>query len=357
MKKYNRIIHLRSKDNPPTFNPLMSQNETKPTSSGLDPSKILDNSPYLPAPAQITFRSFSLEILDSTKKPTTFLPSVHRRGEIKEFSRKSKRRMMLKLSKFNYDFYETKLFFTCTFHNIYPQTKSETKKYLLSLIKRIERIDKAVAMVWRVEKQKRGAPHFHFILCFPKFYNGKEKSELSKKLKISWGDLTFHINKYAYTVASDVRELNSNIKTFNYISKYSSKVDDEKTNYRLGRIWGIRGNVKEFDEIQFEVSQYFADELKRLIFNELNTHIKVSREYENYIFTYDLVRLIIPYEKILLFLKAAANITGEHNYKKYLYRQASLFDESNDLNNIIDKHSSNSSYPSPTAYNIDSWHS
>ncbi|MCO6473710.1 MAG: hypothetical protein J5I57_08270 [Melioribacteraceae bacterium] len=355
MKKYKRIIHLRNKDNPPTYNPLMSQNETKPTSSGLDPSKILDNSPYLPASAQITFRSFSLEILDNSKNPTTFLPSVHKRGEIKEFSRKSKRRMMLKLSKFNYDYYETKLFLTCTFRNIFPTSKTETKQYLLSLIKRIERIDKDVALVWRVEKQKRGAPHFHFILCFPKFYNGKEKRELSKKLKNAWGDLTHHINKYAYTLASDVRELNSNIKTFNYISKYSSKVDDENAQYRLGRIWGIRGNVKEFDEIQFEVSQYFADELKRMIFNELNTHIKVSREYENYIFTYDLVKLIIPYEKILLFMKATADITGEHGYKKYLYRQASLFDESNDSDKYFDEHSDASTLCNPKTYNINSW--
>lgn len=326
IKKYNRIIRLRYKDNSPQYNPLMYQNETLQTKNTDNATTLLDNSPYLPATCKVAFNSFSLSVYNPQKTPKTNIPTKHKRGDILNFSRKSRRRMLLKLSTINYEAYNTRLFFTCTFHDKFPTSKDEVNRLLFATIKRIERLDDNLSIIWRIELQKRGAPHFHFILLFQRFYTSKEKVELSKKLKNIWGDLTIHLNNYAYTIGSDLRELNSNHKTFNYISKYSSKSSADERPVKLGRIWGVRGFVIESKPLEFECSFDFAEKLKELILQEMRTKFQIRDEYQNYILTYDDVKFIMPYEVILTFLRATAEILDEKNYESQIYKQANLFE-------------------------------
>lgn len=304
---------------------LMPQNETHKTKSGTNLASSLDNSPYLPATGKLFFNSFSLNLYNPDKNPKICVPKKHKRGEIKEFSRKSRRRMLLKLSAFNYDSYNTKFFFTCTFHKKYPTSKESIKKYLLLIVKRIERIDPSFTIIWRVELQKRGAPHFHFILISEKTFNGKEKVNYSSKLKKAWGNITEDINKFSYTIGSDVRELNSNHKTFIYISKYSAKYLDSKTELKLGRFWGVRGKINVFENIEIEVSNNFLETLKQMILDEMQTRFSLNDKFVNYVLTFDLVKFIIPYEIILTLIKATSDITGEIVNLDKLYKQSSFF--------------------------------
>lgn len=304
---------------------LMPQNETQKTKSGTNLASSLDNSPYLPARSKLYFNSFTLNLYNPSKNPVIKPPTKHKRGDIKEFSRKSRRRMLLKLSRFNYDSYFTKLFFTTTFHNIYPKSKKDTKDYLLRIIKRIERIDPAFTIIWRVEIQKRGAPHFHFILLLDKALNGKDKLLYCKKLKNAWGDITSDINKFSYSVGSDVRELNSNHKTFMYIAKYSAKYIDGSKVLKLGRFWGVRGNIITFNNIEIDCSPHFIETLRTMILNEMQTKITLNQKYVNYVMTFDLVKFIIPYEIILILLKATSDLTGEVINLDQLYSQEELF--------------------------------
>lgn len=88
-----------------------------------------------------------------------------KRGRVEEFSAESRRR----LSKLVASFDQTRVvvghfrFVTLTYPKVFP-TARETKVHLDRVLKRFERAWGPRGMVWKLEPQKRGAPHYHLLI-------------------------------------------------------------------------------------------------------------------------------------------------------------------------------------------------
>jgi hypothetical protein len=92
------------------------------------------------------------------------------RGRISEFSHESRHRLLTFVNSINRQELppERVWFVTLTYPGVWPEDPAEWKRHLQSLRKRLERVWGAkIPAVWKLEPQRRGAPHFHLLLLVP----------------------------------------------------------------------------------------------------------------------------------------------------------------------------------------------
>ena len=134
-------------------------------------------------------------------------------------------------------------FLTLTTQRVH--TPKEFKRRMFILLKRFRRRHPRLAAVWRLEFQKRGAPHIHLVL-----YNAPW---LDKEwIQSSWGEIVTEERPF-----TRIERVKSHRSLLSYVSKYVAK--DTGFNYvpkltalgvvsdgdALGRCWGVfgRGNL------------------------------------------------------------------------------------------------------------------
>lgn len=159
-----------------------------------------------------------------------------KRGKIRGFSAKSRKRALELAAKVRTK--KRLVFITLTY--IDAPTPKRAKQDLHNFLQHVYRHAPKAGVMWRMEYQKRGAVHFHF-LCFNMPFWRKEN--LSK----TWARIT-----------GDPREPRTRIEAVRsrkhamaYVSKYIAKADSSsglvyspypnEAEFWQGRIWGVRG--------------------------------------------------------------------------------------------------------------------
>ena len=202
-------------------------------------------------------------------------PGTQKRGKVAGFSAKSRNRLMRTLGEVRRDCLP--MFVTLTFPAQYP-TIERAKRDLDTLIKRLARKFPDVAGVWKLEPQKRGAPHFHLLVW------GASFPELLAFIPEAWcevvasGDpnhLAWHKGELGNSPC--VQQIESQRGVFWYASKYMSK--EVGTMFSdWGRWWGVfhRDNLPLGEVVNVEVTEEKAIEFIRYM--RRFAHIR-SRDY------------------------------------------------------------------------------
>tara|TARA_R110000796_G_scaffold250309_1_gene379133 strand:+ start:354 stop:1163 length:810 start_codon:yes stop_codon:yes gene_type:complete len=133
------------------------------------------------------------------------------------------------------------LFLTLTYHNAWEGRSP--RKDLDVYLKRLRRRFPTVAYVWRLEPQKRLAPHFHLLLFFEDRVSDAEKADI----KDQWHTLVepesdFH-NLYGAKVEADLDGMEG-VRV--YISKYCAKVGEDgstRPEWWQGKYWATSKNL------------------------------------------------------------------------------------------------------------------
>lgn len=161
------------------------------------------------------------------------------RGEIAGFSRASRKRLIELMHQLEY---KTVHFLTLTYPACFPTSGLVFKAHLRAWRERFQRKYGKLRVIWRLEFQERGAPHFHLLVMDAPFL---DKEWLSR----SW---------YEVVGSGDERHLKAgtNIKlvtdakqcklVMSYVGKYIGKIDQStapKEVEHVGRYWGC-WNVK-----------------------------------------------------------------------------------------------------------------
>jgi len=140
-------------------------------------------------------------------------PAASKRGEIKGFSRKSRRRLIDLMARL-----ETtkirKTFLTLTFQGV--PTSEEARAAFKRFTMRLRRAYPEVSAVWRVELQSRGAAHYHMMLFNLPYIPQKE-------LQDTWTECTREIRSIV-----NVQLIRSHRGVMKYVSKYIAKVEKPK---------------------------------------------------------------------------------------------------------------------------------
>jgi hypothetical protein len=177
-------------------------------------------------------------------KTTVYKPGASdkrgKRGKIKGFSYASRLRLLEVIGAIRRDA-ELPMFATVTYPDKFP-TCEQAKKDLAAFVRRMKRQFSECAMIWKMEPQERGAPHFHMLIW------GVSLHELMSFVPVAWFDiagqgdhnhLLFHLgllkNQHCVQAVRTFRGV------WNYAAKYIGKTFEVAgwSEQWTGRFWGI----------------------------------------------------------------------------------------------------------------------
>jgi hypothetical protein len=156
-----------------------------------------------------------------------------KRGEIRGFSPASRRRLMtLMASVDRTQFTRKPLFVTLTYPGKYPTDAKVYKAHLKAFISRFNRRYPHTAIIWRLEYQKRGAPHYH-LMIFTKWFVPW------KWVAGAWYDATGAREYLTLVAGTETRAIRSWRGVQFYAAKYLSKTTMLPAGAKPGRLWGV----------------------------------------------------------------------------------------------------------------------
>lgn len=167
-------------------------------------------------------------------------PKGGKRGKITAFSFASRRRLMRTIAKIKLDA-ELPCFVTLTYPNKFP-SPIESKKHLDIFNKRLCRAFPNCGFIWKLEPQKRGAPHYHLLVW------GCDEKLLSDFVPVAWheiaggGDevhLMFHLGQLGNEHC--VSQVRSRKGVMRYAEKYLGKTFEVAgwDEVYPGRFWSV----------------------------------------------------------------------------------------------------------------------
>lgn len=207
-------------------------------------------------PSEFTLRAQGRLLKVTAKSNSEEHNSGGRRGKVAAFSAASRLRLMQKMATIKPVRNFHALFITLTYGQDYP-SPTLAKRHLDNFLKRLRRRWLYVSGFWRLEFQKRGAPHFHLVLFGVPFMH---KSDIAK-----WWGATIG-RQFWDTSADEIREPFTRIEAIRshrqcayYVSKYVAKhgeggfncnayltADDKfihpqtgEVSDSIGRYWGV----------------------------------------------------------------------------------------------------------------------
>lgn len=189
---------------------------------------------------------------------------VATRGQVTEFSDKSRHRMQKKLAKARG--LEWGVFATLTYPDNFPKEPDRWHRDIKVLIQRLRRLTWQTYGMWRLELKPRLsgeyegwlAPHFH-LLIFPKNTLNKPKlAVLRRWLRMAWYDVAHDGDKHQGSAGTQFDNINSRKHAVYYCSKYIGKVEGSYSIIaNVGRHWGTFGewDLSEFIRVWLSPSQ------------------------------------------------------------------------------------------------------
>lgn len=167
----------------------------------------------------------------STSRPL----SRGRRGQVKTFSKSSRRNLLRTIGKLNCS--ERVYFVTLTYPAVFPKCK-QAKRHLDTFGKRLIRRLPTASFVWRLEWQKRGAPHFH-LLVFGLPLSAKAARRYVSRI---WYETVGSLDENHLKAGVQLDKMRSWRGVMAYCSKYVAKVGPILED-SPGRLWGAVNRV------------------------------------------------------------------------------------------------------------------
>tara|TARA_B110000438_G_scaffold63777_1_gene64300 strand:+ start:2547 stop:3548 length:1002 start_codon:yes stop_codon:yes gene_type:complete len=191
-----------------------------------------------------------------------------KRGKVQGLSRSARKRLLFLINSFGE--VPNAFFVTLTVRDWKDDYKL-WKKWLNNTLVGLRYHFPSVSGIWRLEFQKRGAPHFHLIL-FPKDNSPIEeiRDVLTKYWTKSISDVTYKKRKVQVEKVRDIRKSNF------YLAVYSSKDAQDRKDIPTGRLWG-KINKKELPICEYEKGEVCEIQLvwlKRLYRRSLRQPIR-----------------------------------------------------------------------------------
>lgn len=193
------------------------------------------------------------------------------RGVIDGFSLDSRRRLRLKLMGVDWSSVDL-LWVTLTYHKEWASDFDGWKTDLDNYIKRVIRNwSSYVGLIWRLEFQARGAPHFHILLGFKKGFSPKSSIfgawSGSAWAAVIGGLNDRHLVKHGCRVC-EVSRVNGLGVLLGYLVKEMGKTKQSRrvAGSGTGRMWGVRGDIPTttIADVQFKTQADFETFIKRV---------------------------------------------------------------------------------------------
>ncbi len=179
-----------------------------------------------------------------------------RRGKIQGFSKKSRRRLMQKISMTKKSCLP--MFVTLTYPGEFSEDPKVWKRDLQVFWMRFVRRFPDVGAVWKLEFQKRGAPHYHLLVW------GVSYIDLLRFVPEAWYQVVGSGDVRHFNAGTRVEQVRSWRGVMAYASKYLAKLESVPYD-AVGRFWGVKGNIPWADMVQISLTDREAFQFIRLL--------------------------------------------------------------------------------------------
>ena len=206
------------------------------------------------------------------------------RGKCKVFTPAARKRMMTMLSKIDVSS-DKPLFVTLTYGREWSRDYKDWKTHLTRFKKRLLRKFPDASGVWKLEPQKRGAPHYHILLYGVKFID-------PDWLALAWAECTEDTSQGHIDAGTQCVAIESSNGVAYYASKYVAKVGDEDSlpDYwqNVGQWWGYLNKAKipfaeeqvlvVSDDVAIAMSRFLKVKLQDFKYDQIVSRIE-KEEY------------------------------------------------------------------------------
>lgn len=156
-----------------------------------------------------------------------------KRGAISGFSRSSQQRLRVLTNSLGDDL-PLPLFVTLTYPGEWPGEGARWKRDLDAVLKLLTKWTDKATIIWKMEPQERGAPHFHLAIFTEKFMGPKW---LARK----WYRIVGSKDRRHLRAGTGVERARSRRGSLAYMAKYIGKAFVAPEGWEhVGRYWGVR---------------------------------------------------------------------------------------------------------------------
>lgn len=178
-----------------------------------------------------------------------------KRGTVQSFSVASRRRLQRLLSCLRWSELGDAAFVTLTYHDVPPNWLENFRAWLQQLRRQ------KIKYIWRLEWQRRGAPHWHLIL-----WNAADADEQLSQLRASWHAIAAHGSEAHHEYGWHQRPVDSFRAARAYLSKYVAKADPAPPPPEAAgrRVWGASRDLPTDPQIVGDLSRKNFFTLRRI---------------------------------------------------------------------------------------------
>lgn len=174
------------------------------------------------------------------KREGSIPPTVDvERGNVTEFSRKSRQRLAFVASNTDVEF---TMMITLTYPRSFPSDGRTVKRHLNHFLTRMRRYRTDVLYLWFLEWQKRGAPHFHILATAL-----GELRTVQLWVSRTWYDVVQSGDERHLKAGTRCETIRSRDGARHYAVKYASKMKQKLVPagyHDVGRFWGCSRAVR-----------------------------------------------------------------------------------------------------------------
>lgn len=213
-----------------------------------------------------------------------------KRGKVHQFSGQSRKRILAKVAQIDASkICGHPLFVTLTYPRHHTSSPKAWKRHLDILLKRYRRYNPRGVIVWRLEFQKRGAPHYHLII----FQTGKRKKLFIKRhrlwFKYAWNNIVAPADQDHLKAGTQCDKIRSWNGVFHYVAKYMGKTDQSIYNQEggesVGRFWGIANRDLlpiSFVSVDLTPKQFWflRRQLKEVLERRTQKHVRLWNRHQ-----------------------------------------------------------------------------
>lgn len=160
-----------------------------------------------------------------------------KRGEITEFSSRSRQRLRCKIASVCRS--QLPYFLTLTYPAEWTWDAELWKRQLKIFSQRFIRRFPTAGFIWKLEFQQRGAPHFHpFVWGIPE---SEGLRAIIDFISEAWFQVVGSGDEKHFIAGTRVEKMRSATAAIRYVSGYASKTDQTLVGKKVGRYWGVVG--------------------------------------------------------------------------------------------------------------------
>lgn len=303
--------------------------------SELEHTKVSIDSQAFPCLVSASYHKtgLSLQIFEQGLQMTNELdrtfdrrPCDWTRGDVDEFSHESRKRLLKKFACLQtFDLHNAK-FLTLTYHQAHRAGPLQAREDLSTFLQYLRDNYPGVRYIWRLELQKRGAPHFHLIVFFPYTQSEQGLKSFTNNVIQAWHRIADPTSKDHAKYGCMVENVSSRKKCFSYLSKYIAKEDPAGKSAYKGRRWGHSTNMNFQPLVDVDVSHGVWFILRRMIRKLLKARGKVSIDFQLYLKTDKSAFVYIPattiFDMVYIAQKAVGKGSLPESERKFLNQYA-----------------------------------